>query len=609
MRAISPISRYFAINMLSPADYYQQQKDKYSSELTAVTNKINVIARLRLLSIVTALVLGILAYTGNNNMEWWCTGIASVLFVILVRRNLALGAQKDTLELHLQIINNELLAVAGNFTSFPDGGAYLSAAHPYSYDLDLFGKGSVYQMLCRAVTNGGAALLAQRLQSLTLVKKDIEERQSIIKELGTQPELLQQFRVAGLAVPEGAKDQERVKGWLNGEDNFINNPLVRIAAVLMPALSVACIVWSVIIGTIFAGTSIVVLANWVLLGNFQKKIKAAVRQIGNSAALIDKYAGLLGTMAEASFTTPWLQLVSQSAKESVAEILKFKKLVHLFDSRSNGMVGPLMNTFFLFDFYCLLQLVGWRKKHSPLLLQAIDEMIAADVYVSGAVYAFNHPQNIYPQINDTGSEILATDLKHPLLSPVTAVGNDTSIGKDEQFYLLTGANMTGKSTFIRTIGVSNVMSNLGLPLPAKALSLPLLNLYTSMRITDSVQDDISYFRAELNRIKGIMDTVKASQQPYLVLLDEPLRGTNSTDKQEGTRAIAENLLSYNAIGIIATHDTGLCDMETNFPRKVRNYHFESRVEATGLAFDFKLRPGASTSNNATILMRQMGIVK
>ena len=314
-------------------------------------------------------------------------------------------------------------------------------------------------------------------------------------------------------------------------------------------------------------------------------------------------------MAGASFTAPWLQSVSQSAKESVAEILKFKKLVHLFDSRSNGMVGPVMNTFFLFDFYCLLQLEGWRKKHSPLLLQAIDEMIATDVDVSGAVYAFNHPQNIYPQINDTGSEILASDLKHPLLSPATAVGNDTSIGKDEQFYLLTGANMTGKSTFIRTIGVSNVMANLGLPLPAKALSLPLLNLYTSMRITDSVQDDISYFRAELNRIKSIMDTVKASQQPYLVLLDEPLRGTNSTDKQEGTRAIAENLLSYNAIGIIATHDTGLCDMETNFPRKVRNYHFESRVETAGLAFDFKLRPGASTSNNATILMRQMGIVK
>jgi len=236
-------------------------------------------------------------------------------------------------------------------------------------------------------------------------------------------------------------------------------------------------------------------------------------------------------------------------------------------------------------------------------------MIAVDVYVSCAVYAFNHPENIYPDINTSDLVIRAKDLKHPLLLPATAVGNDVSLGNAEQFYLLTGANMTGKSTFIRTIGVSNVLSHIGLPLPAKELSVPLLDLYTSMRITDSVQDDISYFRAELNRIKTIMDRVKASATPYMVLLDEPLRGTNSTDKQQGTRAIVENLLSYHAIGIVATHDTGLCDMETDYSGRVSNYHFESQVGETALTFDFKLKPGASTSNNATILMRQMGIVK
>lgn len=595
--------------MSTPIDHYQQQKEKYSQALTKVTGKINGAARLRFWLAIATIAGGIYAYRNGANWQWWLTGAAAVGFIAVVRRHVALQKKQELLNIHLLLITNEIKGLQGDISHFPEGASYIETGHPYSYDLDIFGRGSVYQLLCRAVTNGGAIMLAERLQRLVLIKAEITERQEIIKELSTKPELLQEFRVAGTAVPEGAKDQYRVRDWLQEPDSFLNNMLIRVAAVLMPVLSVVCIVWSVISGSVSSGLTLIVVVNWVLLGSFQKKIKTAIQQVGNSAPLIDKYAGLLTEMASADFSAAWLQAVAKDAKASVVEILRFKKLVHLFDSRSNSMVGPLMNTLFLFDFYCLLRLEGWRKKHSALLIKAIDDMIAADVYVSCAVYAFNHPDNIYPEVNTAGTEIYARDLKHPLLQSATAVGNDTSIGKAEQFYLLTGANMTGKSTFIRTIGISNVLANLGLPLPAKELSLPLLALYTSMRITDSVQDDISYFRAELNRIKSIMDEVKASEQHYLVLLDEPLRGTNSTDKQQGTRAIVENLLTYKAIGIVATHDTGLCDMEQSYSGRVSNYHFESKVEADGLSFDFKLKQGASTSNNATILMRQMGIVK
>ena len=316
----------------------------------------------------------------------------------------------------------------------------------------------------------------------------------------------------------------------------------------------------------------------------------------------------MGHIAEAKFENDWLQKMKTNAEQSLASIRRFKKIVHLFESRGNTMTGPAMNTFFLFDFYCLLKLEAWRRDHKQSLLTDVDDVIEMDVYVSCAVYAFNHPENIYSAIT-TGSEITARDLRHPLLSPSSAVGNDVSIGAKEQFYLLTGANMTGKSTFIRTIGVTNILTNIGLPLPAKELTMPLLDLYTSMRITDSVQDDISYFRAELNRIKAMMDKVSHAQHPYLVLLDEPLRGTNSTDKQMGTRAIVETLITYNAVGIIATHDTGLCDMEASHSGKISNYYFESKVAEGELTFDFRMKSGGSTSNNATILMRQMGIIR
>jgi DNA mismatch repair ATPase MutS len=317
---------------------------------------------------------------------------------------------------------------------------------------------------------------------------------------------------------------------------------------------------------------------------------------------------LLAQVAGQEFKLEWLKKTGEDAKKMSVAILQFKKLVHLFEARSNGLTGPIMNTLFLFDFYCLLRLESWRKNHRQSLIEAMDMMIETDVLISSAVYAFNHPDYIYPTITDSGCVITASGLRHPLLSQKAAVGNDAILGEKEQFYLLTGANMTGKSTFIRTIGVSIVIGNAGLPFPAKALSLPLLDLYTSMRITDSVQEDISYFRAELNRVKMIMDKVKTAARPCLVLLDEPLRGTNSTDKQQGTRSIVETLLSYHAIGIVATHDTGLCDMELLHKGQVSNYHFESQVETGGLSFDFKLKPGGSTSNNATALMRQMGII-
>jgi hypothetical protein len=594
--------------MTSPKQYYDEQKTHYSLLLTAAIKDYNRIANLRLWVGISAIAAGIWAIREMASWQWWLTAALVATFLYLVRIHTALSEKRLILELHIKIIDDEINSLAGNNSAFADGGKYADAKHPYSFDLDIFGKASVFQSLCRTVSAGGAYLLANRLSLLTLEKETIIARQAIVSELSRNPDLLQQFRVAGCAATEGPDDQTKLKTWLLEPEMFLNNLVVSVSAILMPALSVVFICWSFYTRSLFPGLTIVFITNWILLLLFKKKIKLAAMQLGKSAKLIAKFENLMQQVAVAEFEKDWLKTTGNHAAKSVGNITRLKKIIKLFESRENNMTGPLMNGLFLFDFYCLLQLEQWRSKHKQLLLTTIENMVELDVYVSCAVYAFNHPENVYPAISN-GSEISAKDLKHPLLDPATAIGNDVSLGCKEQFYLLTGANMTGKSTFIRTIGVSNVLTNLGLPLPAASVSMPIMDLYTSMRITDSVQDDISYFRAELNRIRAMMDFVSKNQHVCLVLLDEPLRGTNSTDKQQGTRAIIETLLSYNAAGIVATHDTGLCDMESGHTGKISNYYFESSVSVNGLIFDFKLRQGGSTSNNATILMRQMGIIK
>lgn len=597
------------MNTSSPAVFYNIQLNSYTAQLSKATERIRRIARLRLITMLVAIGFLVAAINEPTALYWWVTALFTTVFLVWVRIHGALHHKEKLLKIHVYIIERELLALEGDIAPFEGGKRFMDSTHPYSYDLDIFGHGSVYQLLNRTVTINGADLLSAHLKEPLTDIPVIESRQQIIGELSGMPSFLQDFRVAGISVDEEKEDYERVQFWLNAPDDFISSIIAKAAVFTMPLIAIGLSVYSIITGSFNNLLVLAIAINWIVLIIFQKQIKQANLRIGKTARLVEKYQQLQQQVAVQTFKHPWLKNVCTQSADALAQIMQFRKLANTFDSRNNSMVGPFMNSFFLFDIYCLVRLEWWRKKHKTLLLETIEAMIVMDEYVTCAVYAFNHPENTYPSINATGKAIQATDLKHPLLVRKNVIGNDCSLGEDEQFYLLTGANMTGKSTFIRTIGINVILAYLGVPVPAAAFSLPVLKIYTSIRVTDSVQDDVSYFRAELNRIKSIMDEVQQSPYHWLVLLDEPLRGTNSGDKQQGTRSIIETLLHYQAIGIVATHDIGLCTLANEHPGKVNNYHFESTITPEGLAFDFRLYPGGSTSNNATALMKQMGIIR
>lgn len=592
---------------MTPFDFYQQQLQTAVSQKQILARSIK---RLSVFRVFVAIGIALLLYfffsTGSMAVILSAVLLTAIfLFMVKVQNS---KERKQKLEtIRADILEKEIGALSKDYSAFKNGAEFIQHAHPYSFDLDFFGDKSIYQMLCRTVTRPGAGVLADYLQNPYASQEAILTRQLILKELAQKPEFMIEFRVAGNVFEEGADDQEKIKRWLQHPDFLLHDRVLKAAAFILPALMVLMLVISVFQQKIFPGVYIVILLNWLILSRKSRAIKETAFYVAKNAGLIEKSAALVAVITQNVFHHPWLQKMREDSEKMSAEILSFKKTGNLFESRYNGMIGPLMNSLFLFDIYCVLRLEQWRGKNRTRLSELLDKLSDLDAQISFGTFAFNHPGYHYPVFN-SGIQIMeAVSLAHPLLGG-QAVGNDFSIGKDEKLYLLTGANMTGKSTFIRTIGVNLILAYLGLPLRARSASIPLVKLYTAIRITDSVQEDISYFKAELNRISGLMKEVGQSENPYLVMLDEPLRGTNTNDKQKGTRSIAEKLLRMSAIGLIATHDTVLCNLEESSEGTIKNYHFESQVLNGQLVFDYKLKPGCSVSNNATLLMEQLGIV-
>lgn len=592
---------------INPEEYYNQQLQHISVQYAKVKKQEDVIAWCRLCNILAIACCLYLGFSRGNNTMFALSAVLGAVLLIVLNKQSKLKNKAARLELHTKLLNDELDALKGSLAAFYSGEKYINPQHPFSYDLDIFGNRSIYQLLNRTVTTFGADNLANTVQVPYADENVIHQRQQAIKELATSPEFMHQFRVTGMMHAEEEGAYERIAQWLKLDNLFAGKIVFTILLYIVPVLSVIFGVLSVIHEVFHPGLALMLIINWGINIRYGKKVKQVHYLVGESVKMIAKSEQLLLHIQQTSFNSAILKDIHVDAAKTIAAITKFKKLVHLFDNRQNGMVGPLLNSFFLFDVNCIIKLEKWRLEYQYELqgmMQRIGEM---DKYISLGNYAFNHPANVYAVVDMQSTVIAATDLRHPLLNPNASVGNSFSIGRNEQLYMLTGANMTGKSTFIRTVGTNLLLAYVGVPLPAVSIAVPLIKIYTSIRVTDSVQDDVSYFKAELQRMQQLMQEVGASATQYLVLLDEPLRGTNSVDKQSGTKAIVEKLLRFNAIGIIATHDTGLCAMSTEHDGKISNYHFESELANGALQFDYTLKPGGSTSNNATTLMKLMGI--
>ncbi|WP_297087058.1 hypothetical protein [uncultured Draconibacterium sp.] len=592
--------------MGSPSKIYKQKLLVYTSQLLQVTTKVKRMAWLRF---VTFVAIFIPIFVAGWSIISLCLMLPLiVLFFYLIKKNVQLEKRKQKLIVKKKLLEDELKALDHSFLHFYCGEEFLSINHPYSYDLDLFGKGSLFQFLNRTTTVGGKKKLADCLLNPIKNPSKIRERQQAVQELAAHPLWRLEFLTEGNLFHESEEQFKEIHAWAEMELLLKNEKPIKWLLWLLPAITLLAAIFALIGGSgFFLGGMLV--AQFGLLFSWTKKINQYFSFFGRKSELLAKYMQLLEQVEEAEFTSSYLLRLQNKISEPSAGKLfnQLASLVKVFEFRQNILVGIALNGILTWDIRCVYQLWKWHQANSKQLAVWLDVLAEIDSLVSLANYANNHPEFEYPELIEAGFVFNAQGLGHPLLKPDKRVCNDLEMRGWSQIMIVTGANMAGKSTFLRTVGVNILLAEIGAPVCATRMQISPLDLYTNMRTTDSLLKDESYFFAELKRIKNVLDRLATGEQIF-VILDEMLKGTNSVDKLNGSKELLRKLAQHKCAALVATHDLKLSQMQDELPGKVFNRCFEIKIENNELIFDYKLSEGVTQTMNATFLMKKMGII-
>lgn len=536
--------------------------------------------------------------------------LSLVLFFLAVKRDLKNHRKETFLSNKLVVNQNELKFLEHKYETRENGEEF-SCLNPHlSADFDLFGKGSLYQYLNRCSLKDGKLRFAGKLCNAEPDKRLIAEKQEATKELSEKYEFIQDFQSHGLGIRENGDELSNLRAWLEQSSEKIN--LLVQLGIVMPLLTVAWIL--VIIQGYFSTSSILIplIANFLLIQLNSKKINQAHAGLSRTANTFNNYATLIGLIEKENFKSAYVSrlkenLFSRNIKASDS-LSSLYKLLNYFDVRLNVLASAILNSLFLFDIQIYCRLVRWKRRNKDTIPLWFDALAEIDALTGFAVFAFNNPNEVsYPLISEDGFSFRAEALGHPLLNPNTRVCNDIQFSGAPSVLIITGANMAGKSTFLRTVAVNLILAMNGAPVCAGKLTFTPCDIMSSIKIQDSLSNNESYFYAELLRLKEIINHVKENPRTFVVL-DEILRGTNTRDKQLGTLGLMEKLISLNSTVIIATHDLTIGELEKKYPGLVVNNCFEVEMQDDQLVFDYKLKKGISQKLNASFLMKKMEII-
>lgn len=625
---------------------YQHSVDKYAVEVAALKRKNNGFITAELLSFGAILAFVVCYIAIDEVSSHWLWGAALSLIAYFQVRRLD-DKNKERIE-HLsalmRVYQNELTAMDGDFSPFEQGNQYQNPQHPYSLDLDVFGRDSLFNRICRTITTAGSDVLAENLsRENPLSKEELAKRTALQKELAEQGEdwrmeffalgeknknevldgparTASYSKLNNLHVDMAAEPTRRVIGYQKIDSAAVADAMRKVSELAVPAWygSKASVVvgYLLIIGVVTSGllsvfgvVSVNVPIWWVMIQYMvvffvcKRTLDKIDSNGGKLRCQLIAYSQILQLIARRNFHSELGKQMQADLSEALPSFAQLEKILKGYDRRGNFLGLFFTDAFMLSDFFLVRSFLKWKNTYVVKMEEWMDIVSELDAAVSMADFRYNHPEATDAEIVD-GSPVLfkAKNLYHPFLG-AKAVKNDFTI-QDDNYYIITGANMAGKSTFLRSLGVNYILAMSGMPVFAGSLKVSRFQLFSSMRTTDDLTHGISYFNAELLRLEQLMQFCKRGELRTLIILDEILKGTNSLDKLNGSRLFLESISRMPVTGVIATHDLELSRMAESSPDRFHNYCFEIDL-GTDVTYTYKIQPGVARNQNATFLLNKI----
>lgn len=595
---------------MNPKNHYTERLSLTKGQLQQVKKQIFRISMLRL-TLFIAGVAGIYFFFSQTPLLIVCICLTFLPLFILVKIHNRFFIRKEWLETQARIIQEELQALSGDYSSFEDGKEYVNPEHPYSFDLDIFGRRSLFQSINRTCTFFGKDRLAKWLQNHLHEKTSIEKRQEMVREISEHTLFREQFRVAGLVHHGQSSDAEKIQAWSQSPAQYLHAGWVKAFIWGVPVINSLLLITSLIGWTSFSCLGLSFGIFLVLSFGIIKRATYIQETYGKQLKSLNGYARLIAlAKAEDWKSAGMLELMERfnlNGQSPVQALQQLSKELDRLDLRNNQFLYVLLEGSIFFQLQEIVRIERWKVRYGQHISEWLETVGELDALCSLGTFAYNHPQYTYPELTEKPFCFLATQMGHPLMPVSQCVKNDATIPSRPFFLIITGANMAGKSTYLRTIGVNYLLACVGAPVCCERLKLHPNQLITSLRTSDSLSDNESYFFAELKRLKRIIDLLNQGQQLFIIL-DEILKGTNSMDKQKGSFDLIRQFMQMKANGIIATHDLLLGSLIKQFPEEIRNYCFEADIKDNELTFSYKLREGVAQNMNACFLMKKMGII-
>ncbi len=589
--------------------FYQHLLSGSIEELSRVRSLIYRISTLRLLLFLA----GVLACVYFWGYGWmWLAGVACVTFVpflALVKYHNSLFYRKEYCECKIRVNEQELSALKGDYSSFDDGVEYVDSSHLFSYDLDVFGSKSLFQQINRVTTTFGRHTLSGCLRTPLKKKEEILARQEALRELAGDPLFLQELRIAGLLSGTTSSDYQELQEWVEQPPFFGTRRMLRYLPVCAGVLNL--LLWVLAVAGVIAysipGLAITLCV--VLSFSFTQKITKTQLSFEKKWRILNAYARMLRLIEGREVQSKDLHALKKALYvdgiPASQALTRLSTLLSALDQRNNIFALLLLNGLFFWELWMVMRIENWKITHRTHLLPWLERVGDMEALASMAVFSYHHAECAWPSVADQPFVMEARAMGHPLMDRARCVKNDIAMTRRPSFMIVTGANMAGKSTYLRTVGVNYLLACAGMPVCADAMRFYPATMITGLRTNDSLSENESYFFAELKRLSMILERLKHGEEMF-VILDEILRGTNSVDKQKGSMTLVRQFTELGANGILATHDLQLATLREAFPEAIDNYCFEAEICGGELTFSYRMQPGVAQNMNACFLMKKMG---